>query len=137
MRFACIAIFFFFLSQAFAQAGSDSAKIITDIGLKGDAYTFWHTNYDQWRTSNFYDCLKQAGVKMSCAHCTSVYLNVDLVIDEKGKVTSYKKIKSVMCGSEMKSSMEKCFINYFLKLDFPAEFHGKTFRIQIGNGLKC
>ena len=92
---------------------------------------------DKWVRNDFLICLKKEGIKMSCAHCTSVYLKVVASIDSTGWLISYKKISSKVCGRKMKSGMEKNFMNYFKMLVFPASLRNQKIQLHLGNGLKC
>jgi len=102
-----------------------------------DARLAWNKMHDDWRRNNFYNCLEKENLKMSCAHCSSIYLTVDFKIDSTGKVIEYRVVKENMCGTNFSESLKKCFLEYFLATQFSEGLRNMVFEITIGNGLKC
>jgi hypothetical protein len=113
-------------------------SIITYTDLPTDeARLAWNNMHDNWRRNDFYDCLEKEKIKMSCAHCSSIYLTVDFKIDSAGKVLEYRVVKENMCGSDFTETLKKCILEYFLATQFPEGLRNMVFEITIGNGLKC
>jgi len=119
-----------------APIPNDSITTYTDLPTL-ELRLAWNKIDDDWRLHYFHDCLAKDKLKMSCAHCASIYLTVDFKIDSVGKVIEYKVVKENMCGSDFTESLKKCFLEYFLTIEFPEGFRNMVFEINIGNGLKC
>jgi len=141
-----IALFFIsFLALTFNRLNAQNIEqiipkdtIISYNDLPTDeARLAWNNMHDDWRRNDFYDCLEKEKLKMSCAHCSNIYLAVDFKIDSAGKVLEYRVVKETMCGSDFTESLKKCFLEYFLTTQFPEELRNMVFEITFGNGLKC
>ncbi|HNW69453.1 MAG TPA: hypothetical protein PKI01_03555 [Bacteroidales bacterium] len=145
MKKAIVLILISFLALAFNKLNAQDTEqtipkdsIFTYNDLPTDeARLAWNDMHDEWRQNNFHDCLDKAKLKMSCAHCSSIYLTVDFKIDSAGKVLEYRIVKENMCGNDFTESLKKCFLEYFLTIPFPESLRNMVFEITIGNGLKC
>lgn len=114
----------------------DSIIIYNDLP-SDEARHAWNDMHDEWRRNNFQDCLDKEKLKLSCAHCSSIYLTVDFKIDSTGKVREYRVVKENRCGNDFTESLKTCFLTYFLAVQFPEALRNMVFEITIGNGLKC
>lgn len=97
----------------------------------------WDKVDSAWLRNAYWDCLKKFKIKLDCGHCIIAVMDVDMKIDSSGKLEEYRIIKSRICTDEVTPDQEKCFMEYFTKLIFPAEFRGKTIRVKLGDSLKC
>lgn len=97
----------------------------------------WNTFDTIWTNNMFPSCLMENNLKLSCADCERISITVQMKIDSTGKLISYKKIKENMCGKNFTALLEKCFLDFFFFLEFPADFRSKTIEVRLGNGLKC
>lgn len=114
-----------------------SDSIINELNMKGIMKEEWYTLDTTWTKNIFPACLMEDHKKLSCGECPSISMTVQLKIDSVGKLVSYKKIKENMCGETFAVLLEKCFLDFFFFIEFPADFRNKTIEVRIGNGLKC
>lgn len=113
-------------------------SIYTYSGLPTDEQRLaWNDMSDEWLHTYFYDCLKQNNIKLSCAHCSKVFLTVDFKIDSNGKVSDHRIVKENKCGKPFTEKLRQCFLDFFLHAEFPVSLRNIVFEINIGNGLKC
>jgi len=145
MKKAIVLFLIIFPALAFSRL---NAQDIEQVKSKDSIYTYnnlpsdearhaWNDMHDEWRRNNFQDCLDKEKLKLSCAHCSSIYLTVDFNIDSAGKVLEYRVVKENMCGNDFTESLKACFLTYFLAVQFPEGLRNMVFEITIGNGLKC
>ncbi len=136
-----IAILYFTVNRLHAQELEQPEaydSIYTYSNLPTDEQRLaWNDMSDEWLHNYFCDCLKQNNIKMSCAHCASIYLTVDFKIDSNGKVTNHRIVKENKCGKSFNEKLRQCFLDFFLHTEFPASLRNIVFEINIGNGLKC
>lgn len=145
MKKTIVLFFIIFSALAFNRLNAQDIEqtipkdsIFTYNDLPSDeARMAWNNMHDEWRRNNFQDCLDKEKLKMSCAHCSSIYLTVDFNIDSAGKVLDYRIVKGTMCGKDFTERLKKCFLEYFLEATFPEGLRNMVFEITIGNGLKC
>jgi hypothetical protein len=114
-----------------------SERVIKENDLEGEMFSKWMKIKDDWRLNWFQSCLAKNKKRLTCDGCESIYITVNMKIDANGKLLSYTKIKSYMCGEDITPKLEKCFMDYFFNFTFPEEFRNCTFEVQLGEGLKC
>ncbi len=127
-------LYFLFFSVVVFSQGKDTLTYGT---MSREQFGDISVITDNWLKNDFQLCLKKEKIKMSCAHCSSVYLKVIACIDSTGRLSSYTKIKTNVCGREMKTEMENCMMNYFKSLIFPVSLRNTKIELFLGNGLKC
>jgi hypothetical protein len=114
-----------------------SDSVIKESDMTGNMWKEWYALDSLWTKNMFPACLTESHIKLSCADCESISMTVRMKIDSTGKLVSYNKIKENMCGNTFTSLLEKCFLDFFFFIEFPADFRNKTIEVRIGNGLKC
>lgn len=134
--FLSLAIFSF-LTHSQVATGTLKDSIIKENDLDGKQRKAWYALDSTWTHHIFPACLNENHVKLSCASCESVFLSVQLKIDSTGKLVSYKRIAGKMCGNELSKNMEKCMLDFFYFIEFPAELRNIILEVKLGNGLKC
>ncbi|MFH0866281.1 MAG: hypothetical protein V1904_08800 [Bacteroidota bacterium] len=136
--FIFIAFLLAFHSECISQTTAlSSDSVIKESDMTGSMWKEWYTLDSTWTKNMFPSCLLENHIKLSCAGCESISMTAQMKIDSTGKLVSYKKIKENMCGNTFTQLMEKCFLDFFFFLEFPAGFRNKTIEVRIGNGLKC
>lgn len=105
--------------------------------LNDKANHCWDSIYDAWQKTEFLTCLKQFGLKLSCASCTSIFFDAVISIDSTGKITECYVYKRKICEKQKHEALEKCIFDYFLKIRYPPILHNLRFRSKFGNGLRC
>jgi len=111
--------------------------IIKTHDLNNEQWQIWDSISDYWLKNEFQNCLKKNKLKLSCGYCASVYLTVNLFIDNEGKLSKYEIVKERVCGANASTQLKKCFFEYFETIVFPAPLRNINIQVQIGNGLKC
>ncbi|MBL8022193.1 MAG: hypothetical protein JNM27_21135 [Leptospirales bacterium] len=96
----------------------------------------WSTAKNAWVKESFHPCVKQAGIRMSCGGCASIYARYVFSIDPDGSIRSMRKYKDQACGLPMTPELEKCLLQFYKDKRFPA-LKGRVFRGTLGNGLSC
>lgn len=134
----CFTFFLSVYSECMSQTITlPSDSVIKESDMNNLMWKEWYTLDSTWTKNMFPSCLLENDLKLSCAECESISMTVQMKIDSTGKLISYKKVKENMCGNTFTQLMEKCFLDFFFFLEFPADFRNKTIEVRIGNGLKC
>lgn len=134
MRILLIFIAFVVQTSVFGQ---DGQKIVYENELKGNQWKEWYALDTTWTENIMPVCMFENHVKLSCAECSKVYLTVQMVIDSAGKMIRYKKVNEIMCGKNFSENLEKCFLEFFKFIVFPADLRNIILEVKLGNGLKC
>lgn len=113
----------------------DSIPFIYELGSK--EFQCWDSIYSIWQKEDFFKCIRQFNLKMSCASCTSIYFDAVIGIDSVGKIKELNIYKRKICGKEKHEGLEKCIFDYFLQIQYPPILYNQRFRAKFGNGLKC
>jgi hypothetical protein len=111
--------------------------VIQYYNLDGKAFQLWENIDSVWHYNNFNKCLSENKLKLSCAKCASIYLDVVFSIDSSGKLSDYKVVNERMCGGRFTPELKICFLEFFLNFNFPAELRRIKFQVRLGNSLKC
>ena len=102
----------------------------------GDEWKTWSDARNAWYKESFADCLKRAGIRMSCGGCASAYIKVIIQIDDAGKIVSMRKFHENVCGMPAPVEYEKCVQDFYKSRTFPS-LRGRLFRASLGTGLSC
>ncbi len=105
--------------------------------LTDEQWASYYKISDHWRRTVFPLCLKQNGLKLTCAGCESIYLAVRLHIGPDGKLSRYERMSDHVCGGKSTEKLERCFIEYFESITFPENLQNMIIETKLGNGLKC
>ena len=111
--------------------------IIKTQDLNNEQWQIWDSISNYWLKNEFQNCLKMNNLKLSCGYCASVYLTVNLFIDNEGELSNYEIVKERVCGSKASTKLKNCFMQYFETIVFPAPLRNINIQVQLGNGLKC
>ncbi|MBI4646089.1 MAG: hypothetical protein HY738_05690 [Bacteroidia bacterium] len=115
---------------------ADSFAVV-DYNLPHPLYDAYKNIREKWFRQEYFACLKNAGIEMSCAGCEYVYIDVVLIIDYNGKLKKYKIINSNVCARDISPELEKCFLNFFHNVIFPECLRGEIINTMLGTGLTC
>ncbi len=110
---------------------------IREADLTGKQQAAWYSFDTTWKKHIFPGCLLENHLKLSCAHCDNIYIDVKLKIDSTGKLVSYEKTGGEMCGQEVTDKLVKCFLDFFYFLEFPPELRNVILEVKLGSSLKC
>jgi hypothetical protein len=116
---------------------SGNAKRILSYDLQGSAWTAWKAIDKDWMENQYWACLKKFNLKMSCAGCENIYIDVELHINAEGRLASYKILKENICSGKITSDLEQAFLAYFKTLTFPESLRNLIIEARLGTGLKC
>lgn len=105
--------------------------------LEGRAKTEADSVLKVWMKKEFPSILKKNKLKMTCAKCSNIYMDVIFTIDANGVLRLPKIIKTVSCGGAFTSQLSDDFLNYFYALQFPWALRNLTFEYRLGTGLSC
>jgi hypothetical protein len=133
--FVCILPFITFAQTEAKQPYGDSLKII-DIHTQG-AWAVWSKIDSAWMHGEYGQILQKFKLHMNCAHCEDVLMEVEMTINQEGKVTAHRIIRSDKCGEDFDKALENAFMKWFYELEFPDFFRNSRFTSQLGTGLKC
>jgi hypothetical protein len=90
----------------------------------------------KWEQNCFTPFLKRNRIKLSCAHCNSVFVEAVFRLQEGGHshfvITRQKK-----CGQSFSKTQLKEIEKMLLNLQLPESVRGKLIRLRFGNSLKC
>ncbi len=105
--------------------------------LEGEAWQNWDSINDVWMNQVYFQCLKANKLKMSCAHCSSIYIDAGFTIDGSGKLIDIKIFKEKICAEKASEKLKQCFFGYYKNLVFPKALHNRKIYVKLGTGLKC
>ncbi len=111
--------------------------IIKTHDLNTQQWHVWDSISNYWLKNEYTACLKKNNLKLSCGHCESIYLVVNLYINNDGKLSKYDIVKDKVCGSKATTKLKNCFLNYFNTIVFPPPLRNINIQAHLGNGLKC
>ena len=131
----------FFLFVLIAEFSFSQTKIndtvIQSYNLKGKAWHSWQGIDSVWHYNTYLGCMTDYKLKLSCAKCESVYLDVIFQIDSTGKLSDYKVVNEKMCGGKFSPDLKFCFLEFFINYNFPVELRRMKIQVRLGNSLKC
>ncbi len=105
--------------------------------LEGRAYTEADSIRNVWMKKEFPSILKKNKLKMTCAKCSNIYMDVVFTIDANGVLRLPKILQAVCCGSSFSNQLSTDFLDYFYDLQFPWALRNMIFEYRLGTGLKC
>ncbi len=130
----CIALL---LALASSCATGAARGPVEEYRLSGKAAASWRVIREGFHREAFVPCLAKRNITVSCGGCTAVLLRGTLHIDARGRFAGFEKTFGRYCGADMPPDVERCFIEYFLKIEFPPELRGLSIAVDLGRGLKC
>ena len=128
---------FFFLYFILARTLFSQTNIPKYYELEGRAYTEADSIHKVWMKKEFPSIIKKHKLKMTCAKCSNIYMDVVFTIDANGVLRLPKLVKTVCCGGSFSSDLSCDFLNYFYTLQFPWALRNLTFEFRLGTGLSC
>lgn len=127
--FACIILNINVFSQS-----NDSIPFIYEIGT--EEFNCWNEIYSSWRNETFYNLLKSQKIKMNCSDCESFYAIIIFQIKDS-KIESYSIVKENFCGRNMDKNFKSKYLDFFLQYSYPEILNNKSFKVRLGDSLKC
>lgn len=109
---------------------SDYAKGLPDRQL-------WRDVKDSFRKHRFAAILKRHKLALSCASCTSVFIDVSFAVSERGAVQVKAVDRKQACGGEFSAGLEADFLRFLNDYPYPKPLHGTRVRLRLGDSLKC
>ena len=132
-------IFFFLFTNlgfSFSQLKVNDT-IVKNFELKGKSLHSWLGIDSVWHYNTYLTCMNDFKLKLSCAKCESVYLDVVFNIDSMGKLADYKIVTEKMCGQKFSPDLKICFLEFFINYNFPVELRRMKIQTRLGTILKC
>jgi len=111
--------------------------VVKEHELKNEQYRQWESIRSGWFKNEYQNCLKRSGLRTSCSGCVYIYITVVLDIDEKGRLSGYRKTGENVCSGEAPPELEACLVEYFGHLVFPESLRNMRLEVFLGTGLKC
>jgi len=105
--------------------------------LKGQAYTQADSILNVWMKSEYPALLKKYKLKMSCASCTSVFMDVVFFIEPDGHIVDFVTVDSKKCATTFDEEMQADFVFFFVQIKFPPSLRDMHLQYRLGTGLKC
>jgi hypothetical protein len=105
--------------------------------LEGKAGTQADSILKLWNKKEFPSILKKNKLKMTCAKCSNIYMDVVFTIDANGVLRLPKIVKTVCCAGGFSNDLSTDFLDYFYSLQFPWALRNITFEYRLGTGLSC
>ena len=96
----------------------------------------WYETRKLLEEKYFYTFLKKHKIKFSCAHCVSIYIDIDVHVMEDGHA-HVKVLQTKKCGSEFNAKQITELEKLLFNMQFAHELKNKKFVARVGNGLKC
>ncbi len=128
---------FIVLVQILNGQTKDKDTVFQFYDLNKTAYKSWNNIDSVWHYNSFRKCLSENNLKLSCAKCESIYLDVIFTIDSTGKLIDYRIVNEKLCGGRFTPELKICFLEFFLDFNFPEELRRLKFQVKLGTGLKC
>ena len=98
----------------------------------------WRKIADGWMQQEFSKALRHARFKMSCGGCKSLYLAVELSIDQEGHATAASAVEQPGPGCKRPPShLKRSLLHYLKKVRFPEALRSRSFSARIGTALMC
>lgn len=102
----------------------------------------WIDIYQNWlNTSFFKNCLKNNDFKMDCIDCSDVFIIVEIVIDQNGKIADLKEIEEhIDCPQKTPEQIENlkaCIRTTFSQVVFPESLRRIKYRTVLGEESMC
>lgn len=137
IKFIILLLLLFFTYKIVNSQEIKQDTIITFYNLEKEAYKSWNNIDSVWHYNTYQNCLINNKLKLSCAKCENIYLDVVFRIDSSGTLYDYKVVNENMCGMKFKPELKVCFLEFFINYIFPAELRNKSIQVRLGTGLKC
>jgi hypothetical protein len=96
----------------------------------------WNELEAQWKMKHFNPFLNKHKIKMNCATCTHISMEIVFSVFEDGHAHC-KIISSRKCGKEFTPKQLKEIEKLLFQFEFPESFNNTVFRVNIGEVLKC
>src|SRR3990167_6698898 len=125
-KYSCyvqVAILIIFFIYFFGSARAENTSTKTSDSQKRESRVD-QVIKDQWLQTEFPSCLQKNKLKLKCGKCEYVYIDVEMSINEEGKLAEHKILKENKCGRFFTKKLEECFLEYFYHYTFPTYFRG-------------
>lgn len=126
-------ILFFTALPGFAFAQNDTIEAYL---LDKEPKEQVKTAAENWERTYFDPFLKKNKIRLSCAHCTSVFFEAVFKIQDEGHA-HYTITRTKKCGTDFTHKQLKEIEKMLIQLSLPGSLKGKLIRIRFGNALKC
>jgi len=129
-------------AQEVVEEKINGDTIVFDYQLTELKYTAWLKIKQNWTRKDFQEVIKENKIKMGCGgisnnECESLYVDVILKINEKGKLEYYKLLNGKKCGESITKPFEIRMMRNFFKIEFPEELRNLKLQTRLGSALKC
>ena len=126
-----------FICFGFTYLPGQSDEVVKYYELKGQAYTQADSIVDVWMKTHYPVVLKKNKLKMTCAHCTNIFMDVIFGIREDGRLDDFKTVDSNKCGEKFSEKLIVDFLIFFENFIFPPSLRNRLIQFRFGTGLKC
>jgi hypothetical protein len=121
----------------FCKGYSQTDSIPKHYELKGLAYKQADSIQDVWMTTHYPVVLKKNKLKMTCAHCSNIFMDVIFKIRADGRAQDWLTVNSNKCGEKFSAKLEEDFLIFFENFIFPPSLRNLIFEWRLGTGLSC
>lgn len=126
---------FFYLGICTSYSQSDS--VIKYYELKGQAYQQADSIVQVWMKTHYPVVLKKNKLKMTCAHCSNIYMDVIFAIRSDGRLDEAQTVNSDKCGEKFSAKLEEDCLIFFENFIFPPSLRNQLIQFRFGTGLSC
>ncbi len=128
-----------FLTTALLGVETDltQAPYESDYAKAQGERRLWRDLKDSFLRHRFPAILKKHHLALSCASCTSLFMDISFAVNEQGAVQIGSINRKKACGGEFPTSLEADFLKFLSDYPYPKPLHGTRVRLRLGNGLKC
>ncbi len=105
--------------------------------LKGDAYIQADSILDLWLATEYPTILQKNKLKMTCAKCENIFMDVVFIISNEGSLIDYEVVKMNKCGQDFSDELKAEFVFFFSRNKFPPALRSMHIEFRLGTGLKC
>lgn len=96
----------------------------------------WYKSKRNWEEKYFTPFIKKQKIKLSCASCASVYIDVHFAIMEDGH-THVKILQTKKCGTVFNAKQIAELEKLLFNIEFSPILYNTKFCGRIGKGLSC
>jgi hypothetical protein len=119
------------------SAAAPASAAIKDDELEDGARPLMRQIHDDWMKKDYPALLRKHRLRMSCASCESIFLDVQLTIDGDGRVAEARVVKENRCGRAFSERMRRDFLRPLREIVFPEPLRGRVIETRLGTGLTC
>lgn len=125
-----------FTSFFCSSAQSLSGDTLPEYSFSKMQRAEWDSLEMIWMKKKFNPFLKKNKIKITCASCDAVYIEVYAEVGSDGQCKA-TLLKGRKCASEFTKAQKDEMERSLMQLAFPASFYNTSLLLRLGRHLKC